>query len=285
MLSNTLAELLKLPASERIEIAMALWDSLTDAEREAELALTPEQEAELDRRLAEHIANPDSAIPWEEVRRRCAGGSPAGRDAMPCLSATSRVGTDGERSMHWRRIQGRRARSTRRDSRCRLRSRQAHVRSDGDRSARRRATSAGRSSSGVSQPTARGGQLCALKEHAPALRRGRWARTPAGIPGAARVLSWFQCSEPPAAAPREWGRSRSDVQPSSRTCRARSRSRAPGGAGAVEGGARELDAERKSPDLAARAPCCAALRPVRGLLQLDVRGGRAAQRRGWRHCP
>src|SRR6266508_3988815 len=35
------------------------------------------------------------------------------------------------------------------------------------------------------------------------------------------------------------------------------------GAGVVEAGARELDAERKSPDLAVRAPCCAALRPVR----------------------
>ena len=75
MLPNTLAELLKLPASDRIEIAVALWESLTDAEREAELALSPEQEAELDRRLAEHIANPDSAIPWEEVRRKLVGGA------------------------------------------------------------------------------------------------------------------------------------------------------------------------------------------------------------------
>jgi len=75
MLPNTLAELLKLSARERVEIAMALWESLTDTEREAELALTPEQEAELDRRLAEHIANPGSAIPWDEVRRKPAGGA------------------------------------------------------------------------------------------------------------------------------------------------------------------------------------------------------------------
>lgn len=75
MLPNTLAELLKLSARERVEIAMALWESLTDVEREAELALTPEQEAELDRRLAEHIANPGSAIPWDEVRRKLAGGA------------------------------------------------------------------------------------------------------------------------------------------------------------------------------------------------------------------
>jgi putative addiction module component (TIGR02574 family) len=75
MLSNTLASLLKLPAKDRIELAMALWENLSDEERETELVLTPEQEAELDRRLAEHLANPGSAIPWEEVRRRLASGA------------------------------------------------------------------------------------------------------------------------------------------------------------------------------------------------------------------
>jgi putative addiction module component (TIGR02574 family) len=73
MLSNTLAELLKLSAKGRIEIAMALWDSLTDDEREAEMVLTPEQAAELDRRLADHLANPGTGIPWDDVRRKLAG--------------------------------------------------------------------------------------------------------------------------------------------------------------------------------------------------------------------
>jgi putative addiction module component (TIGR02574 family) len=49
---------------------MALWESLDDAQREAELTLTPDQVAELDRRLAEHLADPGSAIPWDEVRRK-----------------------------------------------------------------------------------------------------------------------------------------------------------------------------------------------------------------------
>jgi len=73
MLSNTLTALLKLSANDRIELAMALWESLTDDEREAELILTPEQEAELDRRLADHLANPGTAVPWEDVRRKLAG--------------------------------------------------------------------------------------------------------------------------------------------------------------------------------------------------------------------
>jgi putative addiction module component (TIGR02574 family) len=73
MIRNTLAELLKLPADQRVALALALWESLDDKKHEAELALTPEQEAALDRRLAEHLANPGSSIPWEEVRRKLMG--------------------------------------------------------------------------------------------------------------------------------------------------------------------------------------------------------------------
>ena len=73
MSSNTLSELLKLPGVERAELAMALWDSLTDAERAGELPLTAEQKAELDRRWAEHLENPGSAVPWSEVRQKLLG--------------------------------------------------------------------------------------------------------------------------------------------------------------------------------------------------------------------
>ena len=74
MPSSNLANLLRLPADERAELAMALWDSLTDRERESELALSSDQKAELERRWAEHLANPESAIPWEEVRRKLQDG-------------------------------------------------------------------------------------------------------------------------------------------------------------------------------------------------------------------
>lgn len=46
------------------------WNSLTEAEQEAAFVLTDEQKAELDRRWAEHEADPDSAIPWEVVKRK-----------------------------------------------------------------------------------------------------------------------------------------------------------------------------------------------------------------------
>jgi putative addiction module component (TIGR02574 family) len=75
MLRDTLTKLLELPARERVDLAMALWDSLTPAEQNAEFDLTPEQSAELDRRLAEHIADPASAVPWEEVRRKLLRGA------------------------------------------------------------------------------------------------------------------------------------------------------------------------------------------------------------------
>ena len=73
MTSTPISGLLRLPPEERAELAMVLWESLGEEEREGELELTPEQEAELDRRWAEHLENPDSAIPWEDVRRKLLG--------------------------------------------------------------------------------------------------------------------------------------------------------------------------------------------------------------------
>jgi putative addiction module component (TIGR02574 family) len=73
MEASALAQLLKLPAGDRAELAMALWESLSDAERHTELALSDEQAAELDRRWAEHLADPQTAVPWSDVRRKLLG--------------------------------------------------------------------------------------------------------------------------------------------------------------------------------------------------------------------
>lgn len=68
MANLPLDELLKLSVSERIQLAEDLWDSIA-AEPDA-LPLTDAQRAEIERRLAEHDRDPESTIPWEEVRAR-----------------------------------------------------------------------------------------------------------------------------------------------------------------------------------------------------------------------
>jgi putative addiction module component (TIGR02574 family) len=73
MASSPLSQLLKLPARDRAELAIALRESLSDSEREGAFELTDEQRAELDRRWTDHIENPDSAIPWSGVRRKLLG--------------------------------------------------------------------------------------------------------------------------------------------------------------------------------------------------------------------
>ena len=73
MQANPLSELLKLPANDRAELAIALWESLSDSERDGALELNAEQRAELDRRWAEHLQNPGSSVAWSEVRRKVLG--------------------------------------------------------------------------------------------------------------------------------------------------------------------------------------------------------------------
>lgn len=55
----------KLSVEQRIALAQEIWDSIA-AEVEA-APLTEAQKQEIDRRLAAHRANPQAAIPWEQV--------------------------------------------------------------------------------------------------------------------------------------------------------------------------------------------------------------------------
>jgi putative addiction module component (TIGR02574 family) len=58
------AKALSIP--ERLELAEALWDSITEEDYQPEL--TPLQERELDCRLKAHQKNPEAVIAWEQVR-------------------------------------------------------------------------------------------------------------------------------------------------------------------------------------------------------------------------
>jgi putative addiction module component (TIGR02574 family) len=55
----------KLSVEERLALAQQLWDSI--AEEVNRSPLTRAQQQEIDRRLAAHRANPQAAIPWEQV--------------------------------------------------------------------------------------------------------------------------------------------------------------------------------------------------------------------------
>jgi putative addiction module component (TIGR02574 family) len=55
-----------LPLQERIDLAEALWESITAEGHEP--PLTPPQAQELDQRLLEHQRNPNAAIPLDEVK-------------------------------------------------------------------------------------------------------------------------------------------------------------------------------------------------------------------------
>lgn len=64
----TISDLLHLSVAERLQLVEDLWDSI-GAEPEA-MELTQAQKEELDRRMAEHRADPGSAFPWDEVQAR-----------------------------------------------------------------------------------------------------------------------------------------------------------------------------------------------------------------------
>ena len=54
-----------LTVSERVELLGLIWDTLEADTQKA--PLTEAQRQEMDRRLADHKANPQAAIPWEQV--------------------------------------------------------------------------------------------------------------------------------------------------------------------------------------------------------------------------
>ena len=55
-----------LNVDEQIELVEAIWDGIVN--RGAVPFLTDVQEAELDRRLADHLANPNDTVSWNEVK-------------------------------------------------------------------------------------------------------------------------------------------------------------------------------------------------------------------------
>lgn len=66
MNTQLLEQARKLDVNEQIDLVEAIWESIVS--QDAVPPLTSAQKTELDRRLTEHLANPDDVIPWDEVK-------------------------------------------------------------------------------------------------------------------------------------------------------------------------------------------------------------------------
>jgi putative addiction module component (TIGR02574 family) len=56
----------RMSVQDRIALATAIWDSIADEPHSP--LLTEAQRLELERRLADHAANPDDVVPWKQVK-------------------------------------------------------------------------------------------------------------------------------------------------------------------------------------------------------------------------
>jgi putative addiction module component (TIGR02574 family) len=65
--TQLLAEIERLPVADRLVLVQEIWDRIVESN--AVLPLTEAQKDELDRRIAELEAHPESAIPWEQVEQ------------------------------------------------------------------------------------------------------------------------------------------------------------------------------------------------------------------------
>jgi putative addiction module component (TIGR02574 family) len=64
---QTISELSALPVGDRLRVIHAIWDSLPD---DIDLSPSAEQQAEINRRLEAHKADPLTAISHDELMRR-----------------------------------------------------------------------------------------------------------------------------------------------------------------------------------------------------------------------
>ena len=68
--ARTIDELCALPVDDRLKVVAAVWDSLPE---EVAAPVSPEQRAELNRRLDAYEANPDDVLTWDQVLAQLRG--------------------------------------------------------------------------------------------------------------------------------------------------------------------------------------------------------------------
>ena len=66
-IDQTISDLFNLSVDDRLPIVQKLWDSIPP---DTEVTVSPDQRAELERRIAAHDADPNSAVSRDEIERR-----------------------------------------------------------------------------------------------------------------------------------------------------------------------------------------------------------------------
>lgn len=67
-MSILLDKALELPIPERIRLVEDIWDSIVTVPEA--VRLSPEQLAEIERRMEDYRSNPEDVVPWEDVKKR-----------------------------------------------------------------------------------------------------------------------------------------------------------------------------------------------------------------------
>jgi len=69
----SITDILALPLQERIHLVQLIWDSVVVAPEA--LAISPDLQSELERRLAAFEANPEAGYSWDQVKARLKDGT------------------------------------------------------------------------------------------------------------------------------------------------------------------------------------------------------------------
>lgn len=62
----TIDDYRRLSVADRIELVEDIWDSIAD--EDPQLALSDDEHAEIQRRIAEYRADPSIGVPWDQLR-------------------------------------------------------------------------------------------------------------------------------------------------------------------------------------------------------------------------
>jgi putative addiction module component (TIGR02574 family) len=71
-MNNAAFDFRRLSVAERLQLVEDIWDSIAVESPDA-VPLTDAQRAEIDSRLVDHGRDPDSAVPWDDVRSSLQG--------------------------------------------------------------------------------------------------------------------------------------------------------------------------------------------------------------------